>query len=199
MNGNGSQDKRTDNLCGWLGFICGIQPTLSLAFSQCTTGTATSSGPDYFFVNSAACPAAGSGPHFYLAFKRGYCDNTFCEDGRQYGLMDIVEAPTAQPNPDAAFQTFRSNRRAALEAAVPDANGSGTYVNSSGQSIHFVVNDAGSYIVDVNGVPRPSFATRGDVINAEGNGRAVISSPWSPAKVVIDYTKWDDPQRSEIP
>jgi hypothetical protein len=199
MNGNGFRDKRTDNLCGWQGFICGIQPTLSSAYSQCTIGTVTSSGPDYFFINSAACAAGGSGPHFYLAFKRGYCDDTFCEHGRQYGLMEIVEASAAQPAPDAAFQAFQATRRSALEAAVPDANGFGTYVNTSGQSIRFVVNDGGSRIVDVNGATRRSFATRGDVINAEGDGRAVIGSPWSPAKVVIEYTRWDNPQRGEIP
>jgi hypothetical protein len=46
MKGNGFQDKRTDNLCGWRGFICGIQPTVSAAYSQCLTGTTFPSGPD---------------------------------------------------------------------------------------------------------------------------------------------------------
>lgn len=199
MNGNGSQDKRTDNLCGWQGFICGIQPVLSSAYVQCTIGAVTSSGPDYFFVNSAACPSGDSGPHFYLAFKRGYCDDTFCERGRQYGLMEIVEAPTAKSTNDPAFEEFKTMRHTALEAAIPDVNGFGTYVNVVGQSIHFHINDAGSHIIGINDVPRRSFATQGDVINAEGDGRITITSPWSPAKLIIDYTNWNNPQRTEIP
>jgi hypothetical protein len=200
MNGNGSQDKRTANLCGWRGFMCGINPTDSSAYNRCLTGTVISpAGPKYFFVNSAACPFS-SRPHFYLASKSVSCDDTFCERRNRWGLTEIIEAPGAQPTmSDPAFQHFQAGRRVALEAAVPDASGSGTYVNTSGESVHFIVNDGGSYIVDVDGVPRRSFATRGDVINAEGNGRVVISSPWSTAKVIIDYTTWNNPVREETP
>lgn len=199
MNGNGSQHRRTDNLCGWRGFICGVQPAPSAAYSQCTTGTVTSTGPDYFFVNSAACAAGGAGPHFYLAFLRGECDDTFCESGRRYGLMEIVEAPAALAEDDPAFEAFRTERRAAFAAAVPDANGAGTYLNAGGRAIAFVVRDDGSRIVSVDGVPRPEFATRGAVIDAQGDGRVVVRSPWSAAEVVIDYTQWNAPQRSEAP
>jgi hypothetical protein len=114
--------------------------------------------------------------------------------------MEIIEAPAAQPSmTDPAFQAFQAGRRAAFDAAVPDANGSATYVNTLGQTIRFVVNDAGSYIADVNGAPPRNFTTRGDIIGSEGNGRALISSPWSAAKVVIDYSAWDNPLRGEIP
>src|SRR5690606_9034613 len=88
MNGNGSQHNRTDNRCGYKGFICGIQPALSKAYSGCMTGTVTSIGPDFFFVNSAACEGI-TPPHFYLAHLRGLCNDTFCERGRRYGIMEV--------------------------------------------------------------------------------------------------------------
>jgi hypothetical protein len=201
MSGNGTRDKRTDNTCGWRGFICGIQPTLSMAYAQCRTGHGFSDNdPLFFFVNSAACPATSSGPHFYLAVKSAPCDDTFCQRGRRYGLMEIVDAPGAQPSmDDPVFRNFQIDRDAALEAAVPDVRGSGIYVNRNRESIHFVVSDDGSRIVDVNGVPRRSFETTGDVINSERNGRVTISSPFSTSKVVIDFTQWDDPHRRELP
>jgi hypothetical protein len=114
--------------------------------------------------------------------------------------MEIVEAPAAQPNMrDPGFEAFRSDRRAALETVVIDVNGAGSYVNTSGQAIRFIVNDSESTILDINGVGRRGFATRGNVINADGNGRAVISSPWSAVKVIIDYSDWNNPLRGEVP
>jgi hypothetical protein len=84
MNGNGTQDKRTDNTCGWRGFICGIQPTLSMAYASCRAGelSGAGTGPDFFYVNSAACPAPAGSLHFYLALKSAPCDDTFCQRGR---------------------------------------------------------------------------------------------------------------------
>jgi hypothetical protein len=114
--------------------------------------------------------------------------------------MEIVDAPGAQPSmDDPVFRNFQINRDAALEAAVPNVHGAGTYINTNGESIHFVVSDDGSWIVDVNGVSRLGVATRGDVINLERSGEATISSPFSTAKVVIDFTQWDDPHRRELP
>jgi hypothetical protein len=197
MNGNGSQHNRTDNLCGYRGFICGIQPSNSLAFTNCLTGIVFSAGPDFFFVNSAACKGA-TPPHFYLAYMRGHCVDTFCERGRQYGLMEIIDAPGAQASMnDPAFVAFMTSRRPALAAAEPDASGTGTYVNAAGESIRFVVHDAASYIATINGVPRRAFATRGDVLNSDAKGHVEIGNPWSPAKVFIDYTNWTNPMRVE--
>src|SRR5262249_16518164 len=67
MNGNGTRDKRTDNTCGWRGFICGIRPTVltrSMPYGSCFNGELSGSvpGPDFWYVNSAACPAPAGSP-----------------------------------------------------------------------------------------------------------------------------------------
>lgn len=201
MQGNGAEDKRTANLCGWRGFICGINPALSTRFlGRCLDIVSSGpGGPDFIGVNSAKCEAGGSGPHFYFAMRREACRGDFCEGGRWYGLAEIVEAPDARDTLDPNYDLFMQERRAAFSAAIPDASGIGVYVNNAGQAIRYKVHDSLSEILSVDGVPRPVFATKGDVIDADGGGRVTISSPWSGNKVSIDFTDWKDPKRVELP
>ena len=97
FQGAGTQDKRSENLCGFQGFICGINPDNHLPdlYGPCTAKDTSpdDSGTivDYRFVNSATCFPTVSGPHFYLAAKFAACPGTFCKKGLFYGLMEITE------------------------------------------------------------------------------------------------------------
>jgi len=205
--GDGTQDKRSENLCGWQGFICGINPHIPdvnptdsspLAFFGCSkhdlshddSGTIV----DYIFVNSAACPefSGTPGPHFFLAAKVAPCPDTFCKKSLSYGLMEIAEKADIPQG----FDAFRGDRKAALSKSVPDKEGNGVYTTTHGDTINYQIKQDHSHISTVNGVSHPQFSsspkflTQGDMINSEGNGKIVIKdpSPGGGAILTIDFS-----------
>jgi hypothetical protein len=113
--------------------------------------------------------------------------------------MEIVEAPDAIADNDPKFAQFRQGREAAFATSAPDANGVGSYQSAAGNLIRYKVHRDISTILEVDGAPRPPFATRGAVINAKGDGRIEITSPWTGARVSIDFTDWRNPKRSVTP
>ena len=229
FKGVGTQDQRSENLCGWRGFICGINPQVALRFNDCTTPPVHS--PDdsgtIVFVNSAACPEFSDtpGPHFFLAVKVVPCPDTFCDKRNFYGLMEIVENPVqtvdssdARANSDREFKSFKDDRQLALSASVPDKEGNGFYQmaktanNPTGDIINYQIKQDRPHISSVNGKSLPQFSlslaslTQGDLINSEGhgsvgNGKIVIKdpSPGGAAILTIDFTDALHPQLSPKP
>lgn len=196
FDGVGANHGRTDNLCIHGGFSCGIGPQLSAAF-DCGNGPATVH-ETLRFINSADCeqgtpPVAMPGPHFYYALRAVDCDGRFCHEGATWGLSEIVEAPGAIAGADPEFQRFRQDREAALRAVAPDDAGKGSYVAADGTQIEFSLAEERPEIVAVNGEPTPPYTTRGDLLDADGQGNATIKGA---NPVIIDFTDWAHPKRS---
>lgn len=202
FDGTGGQSRRGANTCVAEGFACGVQPRLSDAFAGCTK-IATILSSDNAFVSSALC-FPGPGPHFYLAARLTDCTGAVCGPGQRWGLMDIVEAtpPPAvngQPASDPAFGRFQVERDAALNAADVDAFGDGVYVTAAGRRIEFNAAEAsllapGPHVRSIDGAPPPPWRTVGDLIDADGAGRAVIKGPGGP--ITIDFSDRGNPQRA---
>jgi hypothetical protein len=90
---------------------------------------------------------------------------------------------------------------------MPNGDGVGTYRNSAGDIVIFRISESRSVIQAVNNVTRPPFGqpapaidrfylTRGGAINSFA-GKATIRSPWSDARVNIDFTDWRNPRISD--
>lgn len=198
LAGPGATHVRPDNLCGYKGFVCGLQPELPPVWRDCIADSSVTTGESFFFYNSAKCDNASS-PHFYLAVKRVPCPGTFCDPGLIYAVMEMVDAPTAQQGNDPAFAAFKIGRRAALGNTGLDATGTGTYRNADGELITYQVSSTRSRIISVNGTPQDPFQTGGAILKPDGNGKVTIASPWSFDKVEIDFTNWADPKRVTFP
>lgn len=200
FTGIGTQDARSSNTCGWKGFICGVSPQFSKVFACAfDSGETTSSGPDFSFFNSARCPGLGPVKHFYLAAATRHCADSICGDGRDWGLMEAVDAPHAAAQNDLFFASFKQQRRAAMAASNVDGNGVGTYQSAAGDLIQYQIQPGLASILAINGSPRPAFATKGQVLNSDGAGKVKISSPWSSSRVEIDFTDWNNPKRVAFP
>ncbi|MEP6767556.1 MAG: hypothetical protein ABJC61_02720 [Acidobacteriota bacterium] len=198
--GIGKEDERSSNICGWKGFICGVNPRFS-AFLSCAFagGETTSSGPDFSFFNTARCPGQTPGRNFYLASMTRRCGGATCGEGRDWGLMEAVEAPNAVPGNDAFFEGFRQRRRAAMAASNVDASGIGTYESASGDLIQYQIQPGLASVLAINGSPRPAFATKGQVLNSDGAGKVFITSPFTSSRVEIDFTDVNNPKRAAFP
>ena len=201
FQGVGTQEKRSENLCGWKGFICGINPQIPLGlYHNCTDivpGVDNfAQNVNYYFVNSATCFPDMAGPHFFLAAKAFNCINADCNNRADYGLMEIVERPDLDvTNPEAKakskaasddeFRAFVSDRTVALSASSPDGpGGNGGYQTTAGDNIFYQIKqDNSSRISSVNGLSHPQFSispkflTQGDIINSDGNGKIYIMNP----------------------
>jgi hypothetical protein len=193
FDGVGMHDKRLANTCVADGFACGVQPVRSDAFGGCTDGL---SGIDdeLWFVSSPKCfPNKGFG--FFLAARFVGCPNTFCEHGRRWGVMDIVERP--EPTGEAAaaaFEQFKQERTVALRAIQPDSNGHANYRTAGGKQIEFSLAEREPTVIAVDGVPTPPARTAGDAIDADGQGRATLKGPGGP--VSIDFSDFANPRRT---
>lgn len=181
---------RKGNLCVAQGFACGIAPKMSDAFSDCENSEATATGT-LRFVSSQKCRShVTHRPAFFLAALVVNCTGSFCDARRQWGVMDIVEAP--EDPTGSAYETFKGQRRAAVNAIHPDARGSATYASAAGRSLDFTVGDEMSSITAV-----PAWSTTGDVVESDGQGHATIKGPGG--AIVIDFTDWRNPQRRVLP
>ncbi len=199
FDGVGTESARAANTCVAPGFACGVNPQIPQKYLACSHVT-TTLVETHVFIDSGQCP--GPGPTFYVASLQRDCNGDFCRRGLQWGFMEIVEAPSppvahappAGPVPaDLAFDNFRMARERAFFTAEPDAHGNGTYVTSAGRRIDFNVAQDGPTVRAVDGVA-PARVTAGDVIDADGNGRATIKGTGGP--VVIDFSDWSNPKRS---
>lgn len=196
FDGVGIRDKRSANTCVADGFACGVQPVLSDAFGNCREGII--SGDDQlWFISSPKCfPNQGFG--FFFAARIVECPDTFCQHGRRWGVMDIVE--TAEPTGDAAaasFARFQQERTAALRAIRPDANGRANYTTAGGLRLEISLAELaaqGPTVLSVNGAASAPWVTAGDAIDADGQGRATLKGPGGP--VTIDFSDWANPKRT---
>lgn len=207
FNGVGVGIGRTENLCMFRGFICGIQPNIQALtppyvpnyFAYCTNIETVPSQPGtyLFFVNSKSCATNAPGPYFYLAAKIAQCDGSFCDSGKSYGIMEAVEAPQTQipaGKSDPDFAAFQTSRRHAMTRAVADGSGNAKYTSASGQVIDFSLKQSRPEIVAIDGTPSPPAATDGDVITSDGKGHATINRPFSGQMISIDFSNWHLPQ-----
>lgn len=197
FQGVGERGERTGNLCGYYGFACGIQPSLSMLFARCSSGT-IAGGVRTTFINSAKCfPGPGTGPHFYLASRIVDCDGRFCDASRQWGLVDITEAPSARADADPAFDAYRSQRGAAFDAVAPNENGVAQYTSASGDRIEFTLAEVRPAIVAINGQAFFLPGTNGDVVRKLEDGVFAIRSPVAGPSVRIDVRDPRNPRRDE--
>ena len=120
--------------------------------------------------------------------------------------MEIVEVTTETAYSEDAFRQFREERAAALTAWRPNRNGDGTYRTRAGDTIEFRVAESDkegghSRLWKVNGVlPYTGRVTDGAVIKQMlPAGKASITSPWSGARIDIDFTDWRNPHVTDVP
>jgi hypothetical protein len=195
--GTGTEEDREKNMCGYRGFICGTNPSIpSLFYEKCITPPAVEG---MRFVSSINC--FPDGPHFYAAMLRRKCDDTFCDDDEFWGLAEVMEAPNAVPGADPDYDMFRSERAQAFRNAGPDEDGKGRYVNTSGASIRFVINDDGSELTSING-DAISRARDGDILRVDWDQGEIATYLKSPVHddrkaIVIRFNSWDNPVREE--
>ena len=200
FQGVGVGSSRSENLCLYQGFICGINPNIGpgnppwvLPFfsPSCitTTGISTEANVQIAtlsFVDSQTCGHSTPPPYFFLAAKIGDCDGSFCDKGQKYGFMEAVEA-------SGSFEEFMALRQAAMSASTTDKNGTATYTNASGQEIEFSLKQSEPKILSVNGGAPPASATDGGIITSDGAGHVTIHSPISTNEIKIDFSNWQLP------
>jgi hypothetical protein len=228
FQGAKTKDERIHNLCGWRGFICGVKPVFAdicMVEDQQPNGTThhyvnsafpnrpAPNGPpgcvpDFTRIaDGVFVPARRPAPHFFLAAKTGRCkDDDFCPEGQTYGIMEMVEVSPETAYSEEAFRQFREDRTAALASWRPSPDGDGTYRTKAGDTIEFRVaendrDEGHSRLWKVNGVlPYTGPVTDGAVIKqALQRGKASITSPWSGARIDIDFTDWRNPRISDVP
>jgi hypothetical protein len=201
FQGVGVGSARSENLCLYQGFICGINPNIGpgaaswdLPFftPSCIITTGISSPANVqiatlVFIDSRTCGHPASGPHFFLAAKIADCDGSFCDTGQKYGFMEAVEAA-------GSFETFMASRQAALFASNTDKNGTATYVNAGGRQIRFSLKQSQPTILAVDGAAPSPSGTDGGVITSDGAGHVTLHSPSSPNQITIDFSNWQLPQ-----
>jgi hypothetical protein len=195
FEGVGARDKRSDNLCVAANFACGIQPEFPSMFGKCPEPQ----GAPPIFISSARCFPGLPGPHFYLAFLIAPCTGTFCGAGSQWGVVEAVEAtpPANAGSPgvdDPAFDRFVASRQGALAAIQPDTNGKASYVTFDNRRIDFTLTEQKPEVTAIDGIPRPPWATTGDLFVSDGAGHATIAGKGGP--ITIDFSDWNHPKRS---
>jgi hypothetical protein len=116
-------------------------------------------------------------------------------------VVEVVEAPNAQPagaDPccvqDPAFASFVAGRAAALNAVSPDDKGSATYVTSDNRRIDFMLKQDKPEVTAINGAAPPAWATAGDLLNSDGQGRVTITGKGG--AITIEFTDYQHPKRS---
>ncbi len=188
---------RLANTCVAAGFACGISPWMPKAFGACTRMFSVP-GDAQTFINSAAC-LPDAKPAFWLSARIVDCHDSFCSDGLQWGVMDVMDAPAAAtPAADAvAFDAYVSKREAALNAIKPDRRGSATYVTAAGRRIDFTLFHEHPTVLGIDGVPAKPIATAGGIVDADGQGHATIKG--MSETIQIDFTDWANPKRTVQP
>jgi len=184
---------REANTCVAPGFACGIWPWMSKALAACTQ-TLSIPGDVTAFVDSSKCQLAGATSDFWLAARVVDCHGSFCPDGQQWGVMDVMEAPSTDP---AAFDAYVSQRRQALIAIAPDAHGAATYVTAAGRRIDFTLFHTQPTVLAIDGIKVKPLATAGGVVDSDGQGHATIKGPGG--QIQIDFSDWANPKRTEPP
>jgi hypothetical protein len=200
--GAGVGSGRSENLCQYQGFICGINPNLIvnrqpwvLPFftNACTQTIDLSSKADIrstlFFIDSSACaPAASPTPsrYFYLVAWVADCDGTFCDKGNTYGLMEAAEA-------DGNFADFVKQRTIGVYATHVDSKGTLAYQNAAGAVIRASLKQSQPKILSVAGGPAILSGSNGSVISADGKGHATLHSPSNSNEIKIDFSNWQLP------
>jgi hypothetical protein len=181
MEGFGVREERTANICGWKGFICGINPRLWFGSAEevkrlrlCVTEQprTNNGGPLFFlsFVNSAftlekaekrdcipeknenGVQVRRPGPHFFLAARVETCAGEFCPIGAKFGIMEMVDVPDETAYSEDEFRRFIAERSPALAASVPDRSGVGVYTTRAGEKVKYQITKDRSALLDVNGV-----------------------------------------------
>jgi Tachylectin len=180
FRGVGTGDERTENLCVWKGFICGIAPHLPVR-DDCVLKESPAPDVTVRYIDMGVCTKQFG---FYVVAAEAPCKaNSFCDAGQKYGFMEAVEAAGED------FNVFLNGRRAAVaEAFTASGDAWRTYRSWSGDLIEFHLAQAQPQILYVNRMPRPAPETKGAVIKSDRKGRATIRSPWSDEQIDVDIS-----------
>jgi hypothetical protein len=223
FRGIGIQDNRTENLCGWKGFICGVAPHFT-EFTDPTTAPNPECDDESLHANAkiddSTLPVVTykpldcqgrPGPPYFMAGRFFKCDGVICDQGQHYGFMEVVPVPPADPNKppenekeriNNLFLVFQLQRKAALNSVNPDADGNATYVTSAGDEIHFNMKQAQPKVLTVNGndvsglLGAAATGFSGGLINAH-DGVGTIASPWGRKVVEFDFSDVHAPSSTE--
>jgi hypothetical protein len=228
FRGIGTQDNRTENLCGWKGFICGVAPHFA-EFTPKTSNTDPTPAPNprcddeslhanakikdstlpvrTFIYKPLDCQNR-PGPPYFMAGRFFSCDGVICDQGQRYGFMEVVPVPLSPSmtagDKEKLFEVFTSERTSALNAVNPDADGNATYVTAAGDEIHFNMKQAQPKVLTVNGndvaglLGASATGYSGGLINAH-DGVGTIASPWGRKIVVFDFSDFHAPSYTERP
>ena len=201
FDGVGIAENRSNNTCVWDGFACGRNLVIPLDFfSGCIDSSSSTSGT-WTFINSARCTRLAGGPHFYVAAYRRDCswnDAACAAGGLNSGILEVVDAPAASAETDAAYDTFKKDRRNAL-VFQEDARG-GTYTTVDGSAIAFDARDAD--VISVNGLTIAGGAWGVRVqpaIRREADGLVSIWNARTKKQITIDFRDWNSPKWSIQP
>ncbi len=190
FDGVGVQQERSANTCVAPGFACGVQPWFG-RFAACTESEGTP-GEHLYVINSLTCQPDVR-PAFFLAGRSSACTDTFCERGRFWGVMDIVD-PSTPGIP--GFEQFKADRKAALAAIKPDENGRASYRTTAGVNVDFTLKETHPDVLAIDGAAPPAWTTAGAVVDADGKGHATIKNADGTPAVIIDFTDWQNPRRT---
>lgn len=217
--GTGSAHHRSMNLCGYHGFICGINPRIpTTKYEKCLTPF----DHGMTFISSIDCfPDADRKKQFYAVAMEGTCDE-FCDKEHRWGLIEVTWAPDAivtkeggtpvRTDPD--FEAFKASRHMVMLSALPDDTGRGRYVTTEGHEVNYLLDQNGSYSTEADGsssIPGVTFYTpenthgvfalpgirTGDILFQEDTveGPLIhIGSPYSSTRdIIIDFRDWHHP------
>jgi hypothetical protein len=217
FRGIGTQDNRTENLCGWKGFICGVAPHFTeFILPKNPTDPTPARDPKCDDESSHADADIKAltpltiiykprdcqnrpGPPYFMAGRFFSCDGVICDQGQQYGFMEVVPVPPPlSMTTEDKFAAFVRERTPVLDSVNPDADGNATYVTSAGDEIHFNMKQAMPKVLTVNGsdvaglLGSAATGYSGGLINAH-DGVGTIASPWGNEVVEFDFSKWFAP------
>ena len=214
FDGVGVGPGRTPNMCLTTGFACGVNVEIPQNIRDCGSRVAVSD-TTWTFVNSAApgCEFSGLAAtdkrrhHVYFAIAVRNCSQNdgICAEGgpRNYGLLEVIDAPNAKASGDAAFNAFKASRTAALnwpngtdgryrtsdgrllEFSIPSTSGPAIHMQAGGiRSIDGAMQDP---------VSSWAFLANGNVINAGHDGVITVTGPTSKKTLRLDLHDWTAP------
>lgn len=178
------------NACVHKGFACGVnlwvpQPWVDGDCFQPAPGR-----PNWWFLDSAACPALKQGPHIFVTLYKRPCPSAATACVRNWCFFEAVEAGT--PGAPADFEAFKTQTLARNpDALIPDPPGGktpplkGVFVSAMNERIAFdaaaTLNDKDRPgVVSVDGVATPSIPdwrrAVGPIMSAGCPGNAAVEA-----------------------
>jgi len=191
------------NLCVWDGFACGVNLMIPDDLRACMKPD--DQRPNWFLVRSddPACPGYNAGPTFWMAI---YNEPRAGNDSRfgpfdNVGLIEIVDGAEMD------FETFSTRARQRNPGPGP-LMGTGSACNGEYVSVRGTTGQRIGFdcvqVTSVNGTAQPdrddwphAGAAPGALgvapMTSGGDGRVEITSPVTRRRIVLDFTRLDNP------